>query len=397
MQVTACDIASRGELAGLLTRAAAAGVAVTAVFHAAGVVPGGTIDTTTAEDLAYVLAAKVGGAACLDELTSGTPLEAFVLFSSASATFGSPGQGSYAAANACLDALAEGRVARGLPATSVAWGLWGGGGMGGGEAGARLARLGLRAMDPAVAVAALGQVLDAGEGLVTVADVDWERFAPVFTVQRPSPLIGAIPEAGQALAVVAAAGVQARAAGGEFARRLAGLSPARQERLLTDLVRTEAAAVLGQRSAEAVAADRAFKDLGFDSMTAVELRDRLGTATGLQLSPTLVFDYPAPAALARHLRAVLAGDQEGTGVPVLAPAPDDDPVAIVGMGCRLPGGVNSPQDLWGLLAAGGDAIGGFPRDRGWTGAGRGGVVRASRRVRLRRGGVRCGVLRDQPA
>ncbi len=366
VQVTACDIASRGELAGLLTRLADGSAPLTAVFHAAGASAGGPLDDLDPAGLAAELTAKAAGATILDELTGKLRLDAFVLFSSASATWGGATQAGYAAANACLDALAEGRVARGLPATSVAWGLWGGGGMGGGEAGARLARLGLRAMDPAVAVAALGQVLDAGEGLVTVADVDWERFAPVFTVQRPSPLIGAIPEAGQALAVVAAAGVQARAAGGEFARRLAGLSPARQERLLTDLVRTEAAAVLGQRSAEAVAADRAFKDLGFDSMTAVELRGRLGTATGLQLSPTLVFDYPAPAALARHLRAVLAGDQEGTGVPVLAPAPDDDPVAIVGMGCRLPGGVNSPQDLWGLLAAGGDAIGGFPRDRGWT-------------------------------
>jgi candicidin polyketide synthase FscD len=311
VRVSACDAASRDELAGLIASADACGQPVTGVFHAAGAGHGGVVTDVTANDLRISLAAKAAGAAYLDELTAGRELNAFVLFSSGAAVWGSGGLAGYAAANACLDALAEDRRARGLAATSVAWGLWGGGGMGEGEAGTQLQRLGVREMDPALAIASLARVMDADQALVTVADVDWARFAPVFTSRRPSPLLADLPEAGQALdrAETAAEARGDTTGGSGLAGQLAGLPAEGQQRLLTDLVRDAAAAVLGHASPQAVEPGRAFKDLGFDSVTAVDLRNRLTAATGLQLPATLVYDHPTPEALAQHLRTRIGGQE----------------------------------------------------------------------------------------
>jgi acyl transferase domain-containing protein/acyl carrier protein len=320
--VVACDSARRTDLAELLNRISADGPPLTGVFHTAGVGAGAAVDDITVPRLSDLLAAKASGAGYLDELTAGLDLTAFVLFSSGAATWGSGQLGGYAAANAYLDALASGRRGKGLAATSIAWGLWGGGGMGEGEGGARLQRLGMREMDHQVAMRCLAQALDAqtvnapalntgtpntGETLLAVADVDWERFAPVFTARRASPLLSGLPEAEQAIAA-SETGDAAEAVGGtELTRRLAGLSAAGQEQALTDLVRAQAAAVLGHSSAQAVEADRAFKDLGFDSVTAIEFRNRLNTATGLTLPATLIYDEPTPAAVAEYLRTKTVG------------------------------------------------------------------------------------------
>jgi acyl carrier protein len=289
-------------------------------MHTAGIGQTTALEDTTVAELAAVLAAKAVGAAWLDELTAGMSLDAFVLFSSASATWGSGLQPAYAAANAYLDGLAVNRRARGLPATSVAWGLWGGGGMGEGKGGTWLQRRGLRVMAPDLAVRALGQAVDHGEVLVTVADVDWPQFAPAYTLRRPSPLIADLPEVRQALAAAEPAenGEAALGAGTALARQLASVPQADQDRMLVNMIRAEAAAVLGHASPEAVGASRPFRDLGFDSLTAVDLRNRLNTATGLRLPATLVFDYPSPAVLARHLRALITQDSVTAPQPVLA-------------------------------------------------------------------------------
>jgi acyl transferase domain-containing protein/NADPH:quinone reductase-like Zn-dependent oxidoreductase/acyl carrier protein len=369
-EVVVCDVAQRAQASGLLDRIAVAGPPLAAVLHAAGLVQDTALADTTTAELAAVVAAKASGAAYLDELTAGLDLEQFVLFSSIAATWGSGGQPGYAAANAFLDALAENRRARGLAATSVAWGPWDGGGMTDEEGADQLQRRGLTQMDPRLAVKALGQVLDGAETLVTVADVDWARFAPPFTVRRSSPLIEGLPEVRQILADISGdSGSAVPGAGSALGRELAGLPGTEQARRLVTLVRAEAAAVLGHRSAEAVPAGRAFKELGFDSLTAVELRRRLSVATGLRLPATLVFDYPSPAAVAEFMRAEVLGTQAPATAPAAAAAPYGEPIAIVGMSCRLPGGVTDPEALWDLVASGTDAISGFPADRGWDTAG----------------------------
>jgi len=191
--VVACDMAERSGLTALLTWIAVSGPPLAAVMHAAGAAQATALADTTAAELAAVLSAKTAGAILLDELTAGMDLDGFVLFSSIAATWGSGLQPGYAAANAFLDALAEDRRVRGLAGTSVAWGPWAGGGMTDAGSGAQLRRRGLRLMNPELAVRALAQVLDHDEALVTVADVDWARFAPAFTVRRPSPLIASLP------------------------------------------------------------------------------------------------------------------------------------------------------------------------------------------------------------
>ncbi|QLE75754.1 SDR family NAD(P)-dependent oxidoreductase [Streptomyces rectiverticillatus] len=362
VSVAACDVADREALAALLAEHP-----VNAVVHTAGVDHLEPLDAMTPGSFADVLSAKAAGALHLDALLAGQELDAFVLFSSIAGVWGSGHQAAYAAANALLDGLAERRRAQGLPATAVAWGPWAGGGMADGDgADERLRRRGLVPMPAALAVGALRQALDSGETTLTVADVDWERFLPPFTMGRPSALLGDLPENERILTADSPGGEPGTAAASPLADQLARMTGAEQHMLLVDLVRTHAAAVLGHGGAAEVEADRAFKDLGFDSLTAVELRNKLNAETGLALPPTLVFDYPNAQALARQLHTEITGSiTTATPETTTAPAEDDDPVAIVGMACRYPGGVRSPEDLWDLVVSGGDAVGEFPADRGW--------------------------------
>jgi acyl carrier protein len=254
----------------------------------------------------------------LDELTRDLDLDVFVLFSSISATWGSGLQPGYAAVNAFLDALAENRRRRGLPATCVAWGPWDGGGMSDREGKAQMVRRGLRLLNPELGIRALGQALDGGEALLTVVDVDWATFAPAFTLRRPSPLIEGLPEVAHALAGGATEGDDSPGnAGGALTEQLLVLPRAEQDQVLVDLVRSEAAGVLNYPSADDLPPDRAFSDLGADSLTAIELRDRLGVAVGQRLSATLLFDHTTPSAVASHLRSLLVPEGVSPSQPVL--------------------------------------------------------------------------------
>ncbi|GLX22909.1 hypothetical protein Slala02_60090 [Streptomyces lavendulae subsp. lavendulae] len=361
--LAACDVSDRDQLKAVLD-AIPADRPLTAVVHAVGV-PQYTLGTeTTAAEFEQLSAAKVAGADHLDALLDGTDLDAFVLFSSNSGVWGAARHTAYASANAYLDALAERRRARGLTATSVAWGAWGGGGMmeldGAQE---YMRRRGVLEMDPQAALNAMVQAVEHDEAFVAVADVDWARFAPGFTSERPSALLAdLVPQAAPA------APQPVDESSSALVRDLRAASPGERTTLLTDLVRAQAAAVLGHASGEAVEAGRAFKELGFDSLTVVELRNRLTAATGLTLPATLVYDHPNPAALARFLGAELLGTgEQDTTAPAAGhdAAEDDDPVVIVGMSCRLPGGIETPEQLWQAVSEGEDLVGDLPRDRGW--------------------------------
>ncbi|MFH8371878.1 SDR family NAD(P)-dependent oxidoreductase, partial [Streptomyces sp. NPDC018031] len=366
--VAACDAADREALAAVLADIPA-DRPLTAVFHAAGVLDDTIVDTLTARRAADVVRPKAAAARHLHELTAGLDLSAFVLFSSFASVFPSIGQANYAAANTYLDALAEYRRARGLPATSVMWGSWGGGGLADGEVGERLRAEGVPPMDPAQAVASLERAIGAGDTVLGVVDIDWARIAPSAVAVRPYPLITGVPEVRRAIeAANPAAGTAERTGdeASELVRRLTGLSTADQDRELLDLVRGHAGAALGHTDPQGVDPDRAFKDLGVDSLIAVDLRNRLNAATGLRLPATLVFDHPTPLGLARQLREHLLGDVSAAGSrPAVRAAATDEPIAIIGMACRMPGGADSPEELWRLIADGRDAISDFPDDRGW--------------------------------
>ncbi|WP_326947991.1 SDR family NAD(P)-dependent oxidoreductase [Amycolatopsis sp. NBC_01307] len=355
--IAACDVTDRDAVAALIAEHP-----VDAVVHAAGVDRPTPLADGDAAEFADVLAAKVAGAANLDAVLGETELDAFVLFASISGTWGSGGQGAYSAANAYLDALAQSRRDRGLTATAVAWGPWDGGGMASrGDAADQLRRRGLEPMSATLAVRALAQAVGAGETALVVADVDWARFAPSFAAARPRPLLDTIPEVTAALA-----GDEEPAETSELAQQLTGMADAERERVLLDLVRTHAAAVLGHAGVAEVEPAKAFRELGFDSLTAVELRNALGTATGLRLPATLVFDHPTPAVLATHLATLLLGGEAVARTAVSTVRDADDPIAIVAMSCRYPGGVRSPEDLWRLVADGRDAVSEMPGDRGWN-------------------------------
>ncbi|WP_131733015.1 type I polyketide synthase, partial [Actinomadura formosensis] len=361
VSMVACDVSDREQAAALL---ASVPGRLTGVVHTAGVLDDGVIEALTPDRLAAVFAPKVDAVRHLDELTRDMELDAFVVFSSASGTFGAAGQGNYAAANAFLDAAVAGRRAAGLPGVSLAWGLWeqtsGMTAHLGGADQARMSRGGVLAITPQEGMDLFDAALGARQALLVPVKLDLRG------TRAGAAAGGAVPHLLRGL--VRAGRRQARAASGDdggLVRRLAGLPAAEQEALLLDMVRGQAAVVLGHTGPEGVAADAVFKDAGFDSLTSVELRNRLREATGSKLPATLVFDYPTPLALARHLRDELGGTASAAPAATVAAADPGEPIAIVGMACRLPGAVADPEDLWRMVFEGREGMSPFPGDRGW--------------------------------
>ena len=299
--IAACDVADRDQLAkliGSIPKEHPLG----AVIHAAGALADATIETLEPAQVAHVFAPKANAAFHLHELTKDAELSAFVLFSSAAGVLGAPGQANYAAANAFLDALAAQRQGEGLPATSIAWGLWlKDSGMTAelGEADlARLARAGIAALDDERGLALFDAALAAQRPIALALGLDRAGL-------RAQAAAGVLPGILRGLVRVPVRRRQS-GSGDSIVARLSSLPEPEREAFVLNVVRGEVAAVLGHSSIDAVGAGLAFKELGFDSLAAVELRNRLSRVTGLRLPATAVFDHPTSARLAEYLQARIA-------------------------------------------------------------------------------------------
>ncbi|MDT5041152.1 MAG: hypothetical protein QOE51_2137, partial [Actinoplanes sp.] len=359
--IEACDVADPVAVGTLL-----AGIdrPVTAIVHTAGVLDDGVIESLTLDRLDAVLRPKADAVWNLHRASAGLDLCGFVVFSSLAGTMGGRGQGNYAAANAFIDAVAQLRRDAGLPGLSLGWGPWEPvGGMTGALSDADLRRL-ARMGTPAISV-------EQGTALFDVA-ITADGPSVLLPVRLDLAVLGALGDVPPVLRGLVSPGSRSRriaitstetAAG--LVQRLSRLDDDARTREVVELVRAQVAAVLGHHGTDQIDADLQFRELGFDSLTAVELRGRLSAATGLRTSATAVFDYPTVTALARHLVEELMGGQKSVIAPVARGAGADDPIVIVGMSCRYPGGVSSPEDLWRLVSEETDAISGLPADRGW--------------------------------
>ncbi|WAL99215.1 type I polyketide synthase [Streptomyces sp. Je 1-369] len=311
---------SRGRALAALTDAALTDVDIRTVIHTS--LPGEL--APLAEVTPDALDAATAAAMELGELTAavgsgGGSVDTVLYFSSVAATLGSREHGAYAAANACLDALAQqhGTEGEGPRTVSVGWGIWDlpdDGDLARGAAGLSR-RQGLPPLEPQLALGALHSVLDAGRGHSLVADIEWERFAPLFTLARPTRLLDEVPAA-QKILDAASDTAESTENASALRRELAALPVRERTGRLLDVVREQVAGVLRYEPGQEVEPEKAFKDLGFDSLVVVELRNRLRAATGLRLPATLVYDYPTPRALAEHLLDRVLPDGGAGELPV---------------------------------------------------------------------------------
>ncbi|WP_119726844.1 type I polyketide synthase [Thermomonospora amylolytica] len=309
VSVEACDLGDRGRIARLLD-SIPRDRPLTAVVHAAGVLSDATVTSMTAEQVDRVLLPKADGAWALHEMTEHLPLTTFVMFSSISGVVGA-GQGNYAAANTYLDALAHHRRAHGRPAVSLAWGLWTeASGMTSALESADLARLrrtGIGSLTSDEGLALFDAALTVGDPYLVAARLDPTALRAQAVSGTLSPVLRAlVPTASRRTTGTGAADL-----GGDWADRLARAPEAERRRMLSDLLNAQVAVVLGRSAADTPAGDRPFKELGFDSLTAIELRNRLNAATGLRLPATLVFDHPTPRAVVDFLHARLGTEKAG--------------------------------------------------------------------------------------
>ncbi|WP_373182774.1 type I polyketide synthase, partial [Mycobacterium marinum] len=359
------DVTDRDALAAVVAETRTEHGPIHTIVHAAAHIGLVTTTETTIDEFTKSFAAKALGAENLIAVLEDQPPQTFIMFSSAAATWGGTRQGAYAAANAYIEALVTRLRGRGCHAIAPAWGAWTDDRTTSQEVVGHFSRIGLHQISPDIAFAALQQSLDVDDTLITIADVDWSQFRDIFTTTGRAHTL--LAELGTTQPQTAE--IPAITENSHYAAQLAKQTPQQQLTTLIELVTTVTAAVLAHPDPAMLDPDLSFKDLGIDSLSALELRNTLTRDTGLTLPATLVFDHPTPTTVAEHLLDLLSGATS----PTLAVAPTqvdlDAPVAVVGMACRLPGGIESAAGLWDVVSNGIDVMSGFPTDRGWDVAG----------------------------
>ncbi len=351
------DVTDAKQVATLFREFGAALPSLAGIIHAAGVFDDATVKELTAERLAGVLAPKVAGAWHLHEQSRRVPLDFFVTYSSAASLLGSAGQASYVGANAFLDALAAARRAEGLPAVSINWGGWSAIGYAA-RVGAdgMLSSRGIGSLTPEQAAAGLERAVTSGRAQIGVVPIDWRRFFESRGLSSP------------AFAAFAGEAGSAETVRSSVLDALDGKAPSEVQSWLRQYVAAEVAAVLRLGSPDEVPATRNFFQMGMDSLTSIELRNRLRDGIGQPLPATIAFDCPTVPAMAEYLSGLVSSSsstnlrtevrESVTAAPAL-----NEPIAIIGMGCRFPGGVDTPEKFLELLRDGRDAISEVPRDR----------------------------------
>ncbi|QBJ97187.1 SDR family NAD(P)-dependent oxidoreductase [Rhodococcus sp. ABRD24] len=319
VRIVACDVATREGVAELLA-AVPEQFPLTGVVHAAGVLDDGVIASLTPDRMDKVLAAKADAAWYLHEATSRMDLGMFALYSSAAGVLGNAGQGNYAAANVFLDGFAEHRRASGLAATSIAWGFWASNtGMTGHLADtdtARLGRVGLSPISTEQGLAMFDAALVAGRAAVVAAPLDHVALDAQVRAGTLIPLLRGLVSSARRRPMPE----QSRAREAVLRERVSALADAERLPMLLGVVRDQMAVVLGHDGRDAIDPARHFRELGFDSLAAVEARNRLNTITGLRLPATLIFDHPTPATLARHILDELLGSHGETVAAQMRPS-----------------------------------------------------------------------------
>ncbi|MBI4614801.1 MAG: SDR family NAD(P)-dependent oxidoreductase [Planctomycetes bacterium] len=367
VEVFQADAADGSRMEELFARLRSGGAPLAGIVHAAGLSSDRPVALMEPADLVEVFHPKALGALVLDKLSREIPLDFFVLFSSIASVWGSARIGHYAAANHFLDALAHHRRALGLPATSISWGPWAGGGMANEAAREGLARSGVSALDPTVALAALERLIGSRATHAAVGNVDWKRFKELYELRARRPFLDEI--------AAPAPETSPSAASSEVLARLSAAGPDERGEILSGWVREELGQVLGFEPGTPIDPERGFFQLGMDSLTAVELKERLEKGLGRSLPGTLAFEHPNLADLSMYLLSevlALPAAPAAGAVPRVHAARGErgasEPIAIVGIGCRFPGPASDPESFWRLLAEGTDAVVEVPPGRWDVGA-----------------------------
>lgn len=355
IRVANVDVADRAALQTLVDELAQAEHALQGVVHAAGVSGVVPVHEMQAEQWHAVTASKIQGGWNLHQVTANLKLDFFVVFSSIASVWGSGGMAHYAAANHFLDALVDYRVAKGLPASGFNWGPWGGAGMAAGEAAEEAERRGLRPFAPQSAIELLSKSWIGGKAHQVMVDVAWDRFREILEMRRPHPLFGAL---GRSLST--ASGVTGEKSA--FFKSLTPLDPADRAEKIVSYMQTHLGRIVGKAEGELVDPEMPLMDLGIDSIMALEIKKQLEADTGQAMRATLIFDYPTINKIAEYFSVALYGEEEGAA-DVATSSFHGEPIAIVGIGCKMPMAPNGPGDFWRLLSNGECGINDAPSQR----------------------------------